>query len=484
MADIVSKKVVVLGAGPSGLCAAWNLVQDGYRVVILEKESVCGGQSITFQRGDYKYDIGPHNIHSKHNSIIRFLQDSLKEDFVKHNFFAEIFFQGKRIKYPLMGTDVLRNVNPLTAVLCGLSFLWTRTKTFFYPSTGNDESYKAWIINRFGRRFYNIFFGPYTEKVWKIPPEQISNIVAQKRIAVSGILELIHTIIFKKERYHPENIRLVDSYYPLSGIGSISEFFKRGILDHGGEIINNAEVNKLFLEKNRIAKVVFLKDGTEKHIDLSSNNSNVGGEIISTIPVNEMISMIEGNIPNAVIDSALSLDFTAEVFLYLNVKHTDVFGLPLFYFSGDEFPFNRIYDVGIFSRSMVPQGKNAICLEISCTKNDELWNMDDKDIFELCISPLESNKLLNRKDVEDYHTQRLSHAYPRFRIDYKTSIKTIFDYLDTNITNIMSFGRQGLFTYANVDDAIWMGFEVAKHMKYKKRIKLPMTELLSDYIST
>lgn len=473
-------KIVVLGAGPSGLCAAWNLVKDGHQVIVIEKESVCGGLSKTFQQGNYKYDLGPHNIHSQRKSTINFLKKNLGENFVKRKFWANIYFRGKRINYPFWGADVLRSISLFTAANCGISFLWSRFITFFAPKFKDDGSYETWIVNRFGRKFYNIFFAPYSEKVWKISPKEISDIVAKKRIPVSGILEIIHSIISKQQRFHPENPRLIDNFYHLHGVGKISDFFVREILEGKGKIITEATVKKIVVDQCKVKQIHYSHKNKNKCIDFEKEKSE--GKVLSTIPVNEMVMMLGGNIPETVILAAKGLDFTSEVLLYLNLNKRDVFNIPLFYFSEWEFPFNRIYDVGIFSREMVPAGKNAICLEISCNRGDEIWRMDDEALFEKCISPLEKYHLLHRTEVEYYHTRRIEHAYPRFRLGYRENLKIIFKYLD-QLQNLMSFGRQGLFAYANVDDAIWMGFEVAKNIRYQDRMRLSAEELLPSYIS-
>jgi protoporphyrinogen oxidase len=472
-------RVVVLGGGPSGLCAAWNLVRDGYKVTLLERESVCGGQSITFSNGGYKYDLGPHNIHSRRPSIIRFLKDNLGYEFNQHNFSAEIFFQGKRLQYPFVGLDILKSVRFSTMAKIALSFLMRRGSSLFMRQFKDDGSYETWIVNRFGRTFYDIFFGPYSEKVWGIPPAELSDQVAKKRIPVTSIIELLHSLLFKTQRYHPENYRLIENYYPKSGVGAISDFFERGIIEGGGEVIKDAPVNKFIFSGSKISKIIYLKGSSEETLDLSEPE---GSQVLSTIPVNELIGMMECELPKEVSISASELDFTSEVFLYLNLKKQQAFGIPLLYFSESIFPFNRVYDVGIFSNEMVPKGKNALCFEITCNYGDERYQADDNSLFELCISALEGHGLLHRSQVESYHTRRLEHAYPRFRIGYQKRIKNILGFMES-IPNLITFGRQGLFSYANIDDAIWMGFEVAKHLRYKDRMVLSLDELLPDYIN-
>lgn len=473
--------IVILGAGPGGLCLAWNLIQDGHRVVLLEKETVCGGQSITFKRDGFSYDLGPHNIHSKRASIIQFLKENLPGGFAEHQIQPQIYFRGRRINYPLVGIQVLQNLPILTSIKCAMSFLFSRLNFFWGGPSCPSDSYEAWVINRFGRSFYNIFFRPYTEKTWKVPPRELSNIIAKKRIAIRSISELISNILFKKERYHPENVRLIKSYYSDGGVGEISDFFLKGFLEKGGELHLGCTVEKIALKNEQVTHIHYKAYGQQEHLNLETDGGIENWQVYSTIPINELMLMLEGNVPEAVTSAAQKLDFTAEVFLYLNVNREQVFNTPLLYFSEDEFPFNRIYDVGLFNRSMVPAGKNALCLELTCSYGDALWNMEADELYEKCIKPLEKHGLMERSWVEGYHVRKLNHAYPRFRVGYEKSLRVLYNYLE-GITNLMSFGRQGLFSYANVDDVIWMAFEMAKELPYRKRFKLAIEEMLPDYI--
>jgi len=134
-------RVIVLGGGPSGLCAAWNLARDGYSVTLLEREPVCGGQSITFSRDGFSYDLGPHNIHSRRPSVIRFLKDNLGGEFGHNDFAAEIFFQDKRLQYPFVGMDILKSVRVATMAKIALSFLARRSISLFTRSFRDDGSY-------------------------------------------------------------------------------------------------------------------------------------------------------------------------------------------------------------------------------------------------------------------------------------------------------------------------------------------------------
>jgi protoporphyrinogen oxidase len=472
-------KALVLGGGPAGLCAAWNLAQDGHRVLVLEKEAVWGGLALTFERKGFRYDLGPHNIHSRRTSVLSFLSDILGERFVAYNPILQIYFRGRRIAYPLVGLDVLRSIPPWTAAACGASFVATRGLSVFLPGKGDDGTYETWVVNRFGRRFYDIFFGPYSAKVWGIPPRELSEIVAKKRISVRSIGELIRGILVKRESYHPENPRLIRNYYPAGGVGEICDYFAAGIRAAGGEIRTGCSVERLLLQGDTLRAVSYQRDGRVETVEADEDGEP--WQVLSTVPINDLVGMIEGPVPESVREAAARLDFTSEVLLYLNLDGEQAFDVHLLYFSESVFPFNRIYDIRLFSPEMVPPGKNALCVEVTCTRGDSLWRADAREVFERCMPALESHGLLARSRVEDFHIRRLTHAYPRFRVGYQARVNRILDFVD-GLQNLVTFGRQGLFTYSNVDDAIWMGFEVAKSLGYRKRMPLPLRELLPTYI--
>jgi len=455
------KKIVILGGGLAGLSLAWNLLKDGYKPILIEKEKALGGMSATFEDEGYRFDYGPHNVHSVYPDIIDFLKDQLKEDLIKYHPNMKIFFKDKFILYPIKGLAALKVLPIWVAIQAVFSFVIARIGMLFLGSREKERSFKEWITQRFGKVLYNTYFGPYAEKMWSIDASEISEYVAIKRVPIFSISDYITKLILKRNlRQHSEDITLIENFYPQYGAGQIVDFFVNEIKNMGGEIITDCEISKI--------------TGSEKHIDsleIIKNNQPqtvLVDFLYNTIPINELFKKFGFHLPETIKKSVNEIDFCAERLLYLKVNKEKVFPSTLTYFSDPLIKFNRIYDVRSFSSKCVPSGKTGLCIEFTCNENDEVWNMDEKDIYQYTIDVFTKYDLLDENEIEGYFTKRIKHAYPRFRVGFQKRIKEILEFA-TRIDNFITFGRQGLFTYANMDDVIKMSFTVCPLHSIQKR---------------
>ena len=171
-----------------------------------------------------------------------------------------------------------------------------------------------------------------------------------------------------------------------------------------------------------------------------------------------------------VVSTASNLEYRAETLLFLGIKKPMVFGSPWVYFSGTKIPFNRAYELGMFSREAVPKGKNGLVVEFTCNEKDSVWNKKDKELFEECLKAFEEHDFLQRNEVEFYFVKRIPHAYPIYSLNYEKRLTKILNSL-TQTNNLVSFGRLGLFCYANVDEVIKMGLDISELVSSKKQIK-------------
>ncbi len=470
---ILPEKPLILGAGPAGLCVGWNLTLDGMPVVILEKSNEIGGLSITFNDGGYLLDLGPHNIHTVYPDIITFLKKILRDDLYQHNPEVKIFFRERLISYPLKGIYVFKALPVTTVIPAGLSFLWARIKMFLREPK-KDDSFEDWIKNRFGRILYNYYFGPYAEKAWKVNPSEISNYVAKKRVPILSLTDYIRGLFKKKPKnFHSEDWSQINHYYPRKGVGQITDFLAKGILDNNGLIENNSKIISVNGKDNRVESVTYEKDRATKTVETDF--------LFTTIPINEFIKLLTLNVPEDVREAADKLDYCSEVLLYIKTKIERVFETPLTYFSDPDIKFNRVYEVGSFCRECVPQGKSALCIEYTCNIGDRIWTAQPDDLLEDAMKVFENYGFLKRDKVEGYLIRKITHAYPRFRIGFEERLRKILNYLST-LENVITLGRQGLFCYANVDDVLHMGFRATEMLSTIKRKGIDYYELFPKYV--
>lgn len=446
-----NKKIVVLGAGPAGLCTGWNLAQQVEDVSIIEKDLHTGGLSHTFTDEGFIFDLGPHIIHTKKQDILHFIKKILGDDLLEKHYEAQIFFNGRFVKYPLKGISNLTVLKPWQAVMAVVDFLFARF-LMFIRDPKRDDTFKHWITNRFGNTLYRIYFGPYAEKTWKLPADQISSYVAERRVSIISLSDYIRSVLkLQLKNFHPESGK-IPTYYPKNGIGQISDYLEREFLNSGGSLHVGTEITEIRRNGNKFESVKGIRDG--KEIILPADF------VFSTIPINKFIDMIRPEPPPEVIRAANKLDFCAERLLFVKVDKPEVFEVPLLYFQSPEIKFNRVYSVGKIHSGCVPHGKEALVIEFTCSEGDEIWNATDEQLWEDAIAVFEEFGMLKREDVSGYFTKSLTHAYPRFRTGFKENLDIIFDFLST-FENSISFGRQGLFCYCNTDEAIDMGFKSA-----------------------
>ncbi len=467
--------VVVLGAGPAGLSAAWKLARAGHAVTVLEREPVTGGLARTFSYRDFLFDYGPHSFHNDIPEVVRSMKDLLGADFHDKSFQAKVIFRNKFVKYPLRGADVFTSINPLLGALCVLDFALTRIRHRLFPGQ-EEDTFESWVTRRFGRTLYNIYFGPYTKKVWGRDPSKLAGSFASQRIPVLHLWDLIQRTFFgKRGGTHRHNPYADISYYPRKGIGQISKRFMDQIIASGGKIWTEVDVLGVRREGGKVVGVQIRRGGQPEALDCDF--------LLSTIPISELVPLQKPTPSEEVLAAAGGIHYRSVRLMYLLVDREQISGTPWIYFSNPEVIFNRIYEIRVFSDDMVPAGKTALCAEITCDAGDETWKVPDETLLPQVLGPLEEAGLLQPKDVYDYFTRCLACAYPIYEVGFEARMGAIMDFLN-GIPNVLTYGRQGLFTYTNTDHSIDMGFRAAGYAAAylaEKDVSKPKRDLFRDY---
>ena len=467
-----STTYIVFGAGPAGLMAAHTLVKLGKKVIVLEADSQAGGLAKTLQRGSFKYDLGPHNLHSIYPEIIQLIKKLLNNQIEEPKVLSRIYFRGRIVPYPLTGIKVFTSIPLYLAVMAGFDFILTRIKGKISAHLLDDASFKDWIIHRFGTILYSIYFEPYALKVWKIDPADLSSIVAKKRIPVLSLFGLIKKVLFNERRFHPEDFTQIYNFYPKGGVGVLMKTIEEEVLSLGGEILYNIKIDQVLVSDGKASKICY-RDKAGKAFTIENIR------LISSIPLDDFVPLLSGIDPEIKMKSK-RLDYCPMRFFYLIVNKKEVFDVPWVYFSDPDAIFNRVSDFSKFSSSMAPDNKTILCFEISCRIDDELWRIPDNAIFDKVIAVLERYSLLKKEDAASFFSEYAAHSYPLFFKGFEKIIESALKEIE-KIEGIITIGRQGLYTYANIDDAMRMGI-LAANLISKESIKVDYKNIFGNYL--
>lgn len=467
--------VVVLGAGPAGLSAAWKLASAGTAVTVLEREPETGGMARTFAYRDFLFDYGPHCFNTGVPDVVREMKALLGPEFHEKNFQAKVIFRNKFVKYPLRGADVFTSVNPLLGAWCVMDFALTRLRHRFAPKEAED-TFESWVTSRFGRTLYDIYFGPYTKKVWGREPSKLAGAFAAQRIPVLHLWDLIlRTFFGKRGGEHRHNPDTDLSYYPRKGIGQISDRFAEEIVSKGGKIWTGVEVMGVQTGGGKIGSVKLIRGGQPEEIPCDF--------LLSTIPISELIPLFQPVPPEEVAAGAQGVHYRSVRLMYLLVDREQVSGTPWIYFSNPEVIFNRIYEIRTFSPDMTPAGKTALCAEVTCDAGDEIWSDTDAALLPKVVGPLERAGLLKGEEIYDCFSRCLKYAYPIYEVGFQARMNAILDFLD-RFNNVLTYGRQGIFAYTNTDHSIDMGIRAASFVRdvlSGRDPGVPKRDLYRDY---
>jgi len=442
--------VVVLGAGLAGLSTAFELAKAGHKVTVLEKLAIPGGMAISWQTEGYWLDHGPHRFHSRDKELIRHLYEVLDDEVVTRDRLSRIYMQGKFFHYPLKTSNVMRLPIPVMA-RCILDYIWIRIVQLFKKIP--DDNFENWCIKRFGRRLYEIFFGTYTSKAWKMPCTEISADWASQRISQANLWDAIIKTLRPPKGGEVRSL-VSEFWYPgHGGIGQIGRKYAEKVVEMGGKVLLESSVSRLEIKENTITRVFYENDGTEYALDCD--------EVINTIPLPILLQKFDPPVSEETQAAIRGLDYVAMVFVYLEINQDSVSPDHWVYLPEKHLTIHRISEFKNFNENAAPPGKTVICCEITCRKGDEHWNMTQEEAGRIAEQDLVTVGLIKPGISRCIEMTKLRHAYPVYDLHYKGHLNQLKK-AAKEIKNLKTTGRQGLYRYNNMDHSIAMGRRVAK----------------------
>jgi len=449
--------VVVVGAGPAGLTAAYELMKQGIRSVVLEKADKVGGISRTEVYKGYRFDIGGHRFFTKVDAVQQFWKEVLGNEFIKVPRMSRIYYGGKFYDYPLSLFNTLMNLGLFQSGLIILSYLEAKVRAKLRPGY-EPESFEEWVIDRFGERLYRIFFKTYTEKVWGIPCDKIRADWAAQRIQGMSLKRAVLNALFGSQT----SKSLIKEFdYPILGPGMMWERCQE-MLDHKGSPVHlDTQVVRVERQGQRITRIV-AKQGDEI-LEFEGDN------FISSLPVTALLRTMNPLPPASVLAAAEGLKYRDFLIVSLIIDQDHLFPDNWIYIHSPEFKVGRIQNFKNWSPAMVPEsGKSCLGMEYFCSEGDPTWEMDDAELIRLASREVVDLKLVNKlESIQDGTVIRQRKAYPVYDGEYRKHLRVIQDYLQM-FENLQTVGRNGMHRYNNQDHSMLTAMLAVKNLLGEK----------------
>lgn len=432
-----TKKIIIVGAGITGLVTAYELLKQGHKVNIIEKENDIGGLARSFKYDNMIFDIGPHRFFSDKEIINNYIQNTLNNDFVNISRLSAVFFDGKYYKWPLNFLSIFKmSFKNIISIIFDLLFLKTK----------HTDNYQDYVENKYGKTLYKIFFKGYTEKFFDIDAKKIHAMWAQESINRVLIVKKTSNIIGLIKYFLKSNfIQEKKFIYPkIGGIQVFSQNLKDKIIALGGNFELNAEIKELTITNDLIRFIKTKETIYESDI------------MVWTAPITNLCKLL---------DMPTNLKYRNLIIFNCIIKKIDkkhtINNYQWCYFGDKSIKLNRTSKPMLFSKYNISSDYDSVCVEVSCSYDDAFWNnpdnMKDKIISEL----IQINIISSISNVVNIYTEKIENVYPVYTLEFKNDLNQVKNKL-SQINNLYLAGRSGLFWYNNMDDSIENGLNISK----------------------
>jgi len=442
-------RFIVIGGGPAGLAAAYELTCHNYQPVVFEKYNKVGGIARTEEYKGYYFDMGGHRFFTKSSEVDQMWRDVMGKDFLRRPRLSRIYYKHKFFNYPLKLMNALLGLGIWEGLLIGFSYL--RWQLFPYKQ---ENTFEEWVTNRFGKRLFRIFFKSYTEKVWGISTSELSAEWAAQRIKDLDLKSAILSMFVKPKQ---TITTLIEEFnYPRRGPGMLWNTVKEKVEEQGGQVHLNSAIVSI-LHQDRCITGVVVKRGDKVEVV-------EGTDFISSMAITDFIRALDPPPPQPVLDAADKLSYRDFLTVCLIINKPNLFEDNWIYIHEPDVEVGRIQNFKNWSPDMVPDANmSSLGLEYFCNLGDRLWSMADSELVELGKRELEKIGLARSIDVVDGSVFRVEKAYPVYDSTYQQHVDVIKSYIGF-FENFQTIGRNGLHRYNNQDHAMLTGIYAVRNI--------------------
>jgi protoporphyrinogen oxidase len=447
--DAGAPRIVIAGAGPAGLTAAWELARLGHRAELFERDTLVGGISQTVDYRGYRFDLGGHRFFTKVGEVFEIWREVLGEDFLERPRLSRIYYDKKFFDYPLKPVNALAGLGPIEAVRIAVSF--ARAKLF--PER-EERNLEQWVSNRFGRRLFEIFFKTYTEKVWGMACTEISADWAAQRIQNLDLKRAVISALFEGRAREVKSL-IHRFHYPRLGPGMMWERAAARLAERGSPTRLATELVRIAHDGGRVTAIT-VRDAA------GGERSREVDHLICSIPLGRAAQLLDPPPPPEVLAAAAGLRHRDFLTVMVVVDAPELFADNWIYIHEPDVRVGRIQNFKNWSPEMVADpATTALGLEYFVNRGDELWNTPDGELIELATRELRQLGLDGGRPVRDGAVVRVPCAYPVYDDGYRERIATVRGFLE-RLPNLQMIGRNGQHRYNNQDHSMLTGIYAAR----------------------
>lgn len=458
-----STDLVVLGAGPAGLSAAWRAARRGLSVVVLDRADIVGGMAASFDVAGVRVDYGSHRLNPDiPGYVLADLRYLLGADLQTRYRDGRMRLGDKWIAYPFKPRELARALPtvPMTrAAFDAISTPWRRSK-----APQNPDSYAELMRAGFGPTLYEQVYAPYARKLWGLTGDDLDADQARRKAgSPTALAALVRSV---RSAMSNESLAYL---YPRRGFGQLCESLADAAVTAGARLRMGAMVERLDVGEHDIA----VRLGRSEHHAAAAERGGWSGtdhwqssnwlrakHVFSTLPLPLLARMTSPGAPWEAVEASGNLKFRAIVLVYVVHRGGRWTRHDVHYLPGGETPVSRISEPANHRINPEdPEDRSVVCFEMPCDVGDQIWNASDDELTDVVVQAVQRTGLAPL-DIDWVQVKRLRNVYPVYQRGYREHLGVLEDWV-AGLGNVTTFGRHGLFTPDNTHHAMVMGYEAA-----------------------
>jgi protoporphyrinogen oxidase len=442
-------KVIILGGGPAGVGAAYQLHRrQRAQATLIEQKEVVGGNSGSFEWHGQRLDYGSHRLHPAcEPEILEDIRRLLGDDLLDRPRHGRILLRGRWIHFPLKPVDLLLRLD--RAFAAG-TLRDMAAKSLSRGNGAGHETFASVLRTNLGPTICDEFYFPYARKIWGREPEELSAIQARRRVSAGSFMKLARKVLSQVPGMKPPGAGRF--YYPRRGYGQISEAYADAARKEGAELKLGWRVAGLeYTDTAHEPWRVTIERNGERQVQQADY-------VWSTIPISLLArAMSRPQVPEQVARAAGEINYRAMLLIFLQLDVDQFTEYDAHYFPGANVRITRLSEPKNYAALTEPRGRTVLCAELPCAVGDEIWNMSDEALGDLVVADLAQAGIPVPSRPTAVKVQRLSHAYPIYVQGYERPFGILDEWAES-LPRLLSYGRQGLFAHDNTHHALYMAY--------------------------